>query len=281
MRKGAVRFLLLLSLFAVMLAQPAAAGSSSWALYDNFNSGLLDPAKWTGQEEGNTIGRETLRTIILGKLYLMERSYGYTNSNAGVPWIQQKLWFTNGPNVKAIKASVRPTSFETVGCDNNPDPTWVAARLAGYFFNTGSAAPANGLNDVQALIGVNHFSNLDEDKNQSSVIAVVRQCIDAECNTFNTLYHETLGNLKMGQQGILSLEWDKDNHSFIFMFNKKTFTYSYNIEQYPDNFRSFYTGKRLDTSTQVSNCILTTQTDRPTAFISAIFDDVYIKTLSP
>jgi hypothetical protein len=259
----------------------ARLSSLKWLLYDDFKSGIIDPGKWSCLEEGNSVGRETQRTIVGGKLNLLERGYSYSNSNVGEAWIQQKVYLTNSPNIKAIKATVKPLNFEAVGCDNNTQPTWVVARMAGYFFNTGSVAPVNGINDVAAWIGVYRDSSLNEDEGSATIKALVRQCTDRDCITYNILYDENVGNIKKGQQAVLSLEWDKPNHRFIFMVNNKKYTYSYDTIQYPDTFGSYWKGKRLDVSSNVPNCKLTPETPRPTGLMKATFDNVYIKTFSP
>jgi hypothetical protein len=280
MRKGTVRSLLLVCLVALVPAQLAGAAASKWVLFDDFKSGIIDPAKWNGVEEGNSIGRETQRTVAGGKLTLLERCYGFTNSNSGVPYEQQKLYFANPANIKAIKATVKPIKFEAVGCDNNTEPTWAAARIAGYFFNTSSVAPTSGLNDVQAVIGIYYDSSVNEGEDNATIKAIVRQCTDKDCNLMHVLHDETIGYIKKGQQSVLSLEWDKTNHKFVFLFNKKTFVYTYDSTSYPENFPSYYKGKRLEAAAQVANCTLTKETQRPTGLMHAIFDDVYIKTLS-
>jgi hypothetical protein len=281
MRSGAVRFVLLVCLLALVPAQMEATASSTWVLYDNFDSGIIDPTKWTCMEEGSGFGRETQRTIVAGKLNLLERSYGYTNSNTGVAWEQQKAYTIGPRNIKAMKATVKPLKYEVVGCDNNAEPAWVAARLGGFFFNTGSAVPTDAINDVQALIGVHRRSTDDEYDDNTTVEAVVRQCTNKTCDAYNIIYNKTFGHLKNGQQTTLSLEWNKAEHKFIFKFNNKTYNYIYNTKIYPDTFPSFYSGKRLDSSTQVPNCILTSETPRPSGLMQATFESVYIKTISP
>jgi hypothetical protein len=280
MSKKMMGFLLLTCLVTLATAQPASAAASNWVLYDDFTSGIIDPTKWNGLEEGNSIGRETQRTATGGKLTLLERCYGYTNSNAGVPYEQQKLYFANGPNTKAIKATVKPVKFEAIGCADNTASTWAAARIMGYFFNTSLTSPTSGTNDVHALIGIFHDSSLNQDEDNATIKAMVRQCTDNNCNTANIMYEKTLGSIKIGQQAVLSMEWDHANHKFIFMLNKKIFSYKYNSASYPDNFPSYWKGKRLEASAQVANCIVTPEMQRPTGLMQATFDDVYIKTLS-
>lgn len=259
----------------------ARLSSLKWLLYDDFKSGIIDPTKWNGLEEGNGVGRETQRTAVGGKLTLLERCYGYTNSNVGVPYEQQKLYFANGPNIKAIKATVKPVKFEAIGCATNTESTYATARIAGYFFNTSPTPPTSGLNDVQAVIGIFHDSSLNQDEDNATIKAMVRQCTDNNCNTLTVLKQITLGSIMMGQQAVLSLEWDQAHHKFIFMLNKKIFTYKYNSTSYPDNFPSYYKGKRLEAAAQVANCTLTTETQRPTGLMNATFDNVYIKAISP
>jgi len=88
-----------------------------------------------------------------------------------------------------------------------------------------------------------------------------------------------LGTIKKGQQAVLSVEWDKTHHKFIFQrYLQKAVVFAYDPNVYPDTLVSTYAGKRLDAYIEVPNC---TSLPRPTGYINALFDNVYIKTLSP
>ena len=51
-------------------------------LYDDFNTELIDPGKWFGEQFGFA-GREAVRLIRGNHLHLVDRAYGGTDSDSG------------------------------------------------------------------------------------------------------------------------------------------------------------------------------------------------------
>jgi len=273
MTRGIAGFLLVLCLFVT--APVYAAG---WVLYDDFKSGVINPAKWIGQESGD-VARESARIITSQKLNLVERGYGNTDSNAGLPTVKTMLYFTNSQNIRGIKATVRLVDLEVIGCDNNTSPVQIFARLMGYFFNTGPQVPDSASNDIFALIGIRRVSDSIDPEDTARVEVRVKHCLDDACRLMTTLFTEDLGTIKKGQQAVLSMVWDKTHHKFIFQRNtQKAVVFTYDPEVYPDTLVSTYGGKRMDAYIEVPNC---TSIPRPTGYINTLFDNVYIKTLSP
>ncbi len=273
MRRGITGFLLVLCLFVT--APVYAAG---WVLYDDFKSGVIDPFKWIGQEIGD-VGRESARIITSQKLKLVERGYGNTDSDAGLPTVKTMLYFTNPQNIRGVKATVKLVDLEVIGCDNNTSPVQIFSRLMGYFFNTGPQVPDSVANDVFALIGIRRGSESLDPEDTARVEVRVKHCLDDACRLMNTLFTEDLGTIKKGQQAVLSMEWDNTHHRFIFRRDlQKAVVFVYDPQVYPDALVSTYAGKRLDAYIEVPNC---TSLPRPTGYINVLFDNVYIKTLSP
>jgi hypothetical protein len=273
MKKGIVSFLVLLSLFVAGQALAA-----SWVLYDDFKSEIIDPDRWFGQESGN-VARESARSITSQKLNLLERGYGDTDSNAGLPTVKNMLYFTNSTNIVGIKATVKLLDFEVAGCADNTSPVQVFARLMGYFFNSGVQVPDSAANEIFALIGIRRISESIDADDTARVEVRVKHCVDDECRIMDTLFTKDLGTIKKGQQAALSMTWDKTNHKFIFQRDsQKTVAFAYDTNLYPDTQVSSYLGKRLDTYIEVPNCM---STPRPTGYINVLFDNVYIRTLSP
>ena len=273
MRRGIVSILTLLCLFVT--APVYAAG---WVLYDDFKSGVIDPLKWIGQESGD-VGRESARIITSQKLKLVERGYGNTDSNAGLPTVKTMLYLTNPQNIRGIKATVKLLDLEVIGCDNNTSPVQIFARLMGYFFNTGPQVPDSAANDVFALIGIRRFSDSIDPEDTARVEVRIKRCLDDACRLMDTWFTKDLGTIKKGQQAVLSVEWDRTHHRFIFQRDlQKAVVFAYDRKAYPDTLVSTYGGKRMDAYIEVPNCI---SPPRPTGYINALFDNVYIKTLSP
>lgn len=274
MKKGVGSFLLVLCL-SVTVPGHAAGG---WTLYDDFSSGIINPDKWFGTEGGKT-GRETKRIIVSEKLNLSERCYGGTDSNDGGSYSEQTLRITNPSNIRGFRAVVKPVKFEAVGCDNNTTYTaWVFARLIGRFFNTDPQSPDSSANDVYAYLVIERDSLSADPEDTARISAKVRRCIDDNCTHYNTLFWKDLGSIEAGQSATLSLEWDKANHKFVFKRDKSTVVYAYDTKQYPDTFPPMFVSRALSVVSGVPNC---TSGPRPTGFMNASFDKVYIKTFSP
>lgn len=274
MRRIVACFLLLLCL---LVSRPVFA-ASVWTLYDNFNSGTINPDKWYGYEDGTT-GRETTRKVVSGKLNLIERCYGYTNSNDGATFVEQSLGFNNPQNIRGIKALVKPITVETIGCNTNSHRTLAWARLFGKFFNTDPQGPNNRTNDVYAQITVERDSLSTDPDGTARIRAYVRQCLDINCNKVKTLYaNEDLGTINEGLSATCSIEWDKAHHKFIFKRDIQAVEFAYDTNKYPDTFPPAYHTKTLAVLSEVPNC---TSTPRPSAHMNALFDNVYIKTFSP
>jgi hypothetical protein len=266
--------LLLLCSFVTV---PVYAGNG-WTLYDNFNSGTINPDKWYGYEDGTT-ARETTRKVVSGKLNLFERSYGYPDSNDGATFVEQSLGFNNPESIRGIKAVVNFITGETVGCNTNSHRTLAWVRLFGKFFNTDPQGFNNRTNDVYAQITVERDSLSTDPDGTARIRATVRQCMDIICNKVNTLYaNEDLGSINEGQSATCSMEWDKTHHKFIFKRDTHAVEYSYDTNKYPDTYPPAYHTKKLAVLSEVPNC---TSTPRPSAFMNALFDNVYIKTFSP
>ena len=278
MRRGMVGLLLLLSLLSLITVLPASAVAAGWVLYDDFQFGVIDPDKWYGTEIGST-GREAERNAVSKKLNMLERSYGYTDSNTGSPSAEINLYSTQGASIKGMKATVKSLQFDTIGCDNNTNSTWVSVRLWGRFFNTDDS-PVDGTNDVYAYIGIYRDSSKSSpDDNITRVRATVCQCQNAACDSKITLFTKELGIIKKGKEVTLSMELDKDKHKFIFICTSKTANktvkFTYDQIKYPDKSSPYYKTKKLSVYSEVPNC--TSQT-RPVGFMNAVFDNVFIKT---
>jgi len=278
MRRGIGGVLLLLLLSSLFAALPAYAAASDWVLYDDFQSGVIDPAKWYGTEIGST-GREAERNAVSKKLNMLERSYGYTDSNTGSPSAEINLYSTQGADIKGMKATIKPVQFDTIGCENNTNSTWISARLWGRFFNT-DETPVDGTNDVYAYIGIYRDSSKSSpDDNITRVRATVCQCQNAACDSKITLFTKEFRIIKKGKEVTLSMELDKDNHTFIFGFTSKTYKkiekFTYDPITYPDKSSPYYKTKKLSVYSEVPNC---TSKTRPVGFMNALFDNVFIKT---
>jgi hypothetical protein len=174
---------------------------------------------------------------------------------------------------------VKPTAFEAVKCKTNTDTTSTNASLLGNFFNTNPQGNGSRANDVFASISVVRDSkSYLKAPNTANVAVNVGQCQDADCNTVTFLYSQSLGKINKGVSTTLSVEWDATNHQFLFKRDNNSLVFSYDPATYPDDSPPAYNGKLLGVGGAVANC---QSTPRPTAYMNALFDDVYVKALTP
>jgi hypothetical protein len=131
-------------------------------------------------------------------------------------------------------------------------------------------------NDVYAWIGIWRDSESTDDNVTARIGTRIKLCTNATCSSTYTAYSGSLGTIKEGQQAVLSVEWDKANHKFSFQRDKQAaVVVPYDPATFPDTLAPTIVIKRLQIDTEVPNC---TSNPRPTGFINALFDDVYMKT---
>jgi outer membrane protein assembly factor BamB len=259
------------------LRHTANQSTTTWTLYDDFGSGLIDPEKWVASDNGSQL-RERAMLVSSKKLNLLQRSYGTLDSNTGTSPADLKVTFANSPKVMGIKALVKPTAFEATGCSGNTACTSADASLLGYFFNTNPQSNGSRNNDVFASVGVVRDSKSKDAENTGTVFAKVGQCQDDACGTVTYLYSKTLGKLTKESSAVLSVEWDAANHKFLFKRDSKSLAFSYDPTTYPDESPPAYNNKSLGVSSAVANC---QSSPRPTAFMNGFFDNVCVKALTP
>ncbi|MEI2781262.1 MAG: hypothetical protein V9H25_08350 [Candidatus Competibacter sp.] len=253
--------------------------SSVWAgeplaLYDNFNSNFINPNKWFGRTGGAGAGLQTLeevRLIILGNLNLLTRTYANTTTNDGDSYNNQGLGFINPSSIKAIKTSIRVIGFELNGCSNGDTTSRVRARIHGNFFNADVPTPGSAMNDVIANIALIRQIETTDSPSTLQVIANIARCLDASCLQFDSLNETSLGTASVGQNVTLRLELDKNHHQFIVQRDSQPeiLIPYYVLDSSPPGAQS----KRLEVGSWMANC---TAQPRPTGFISALFDNVYV-----
>jgi hypothetical protein len=264
MKVAAVLFVLL-SAFLVCNAADAA----DWVLYDNFNTKTINPSKWSGAEwTSNQTVEENTRMIEKNTLNLLTRFYGQTGLDTGVTNCSNLVRFANPKPIYGIKATVRVKGFSEVDCAANPTPSYARVRINGYFFNMGTSTPGSALNDVYALIGIR--TNPEE---ELEVFARAWLCTNANCSASTEIGSLTLGTINLNKKTTLSLEWDQANNRFI--FQQDNLAPVYINYDYPDSSEPGMSLKYLDAHGGAANC---TNTPRPSVFVDAYFDDVYVKT---
>jgi hypothetical protein len=256
--------------FLLLILSILPVHAESLVLYDNFNSGEINPDKWVGYESNNNAAREVVRQIRNGRLNLSTCSYGSTGSNIGGQAGGPYLRFNNPGLVKAIQAIVQVNKCEIAKCAGNDTVGKAKARLRGCFFNTNAAVPGSTIHDVCADITITRTTDSMEPSDVLHIVGNVWECLDANCNTSDVLGSKDLGVISLGQKANLLIKWDKENHRFIFRRDQKSKVVPYTAS---DEIPPSADRKQLDIYYLVSNCVGMTL---PKVKMEAFFDNVYV-----
>jgi hypothetical protein len=101
--------------------------------------------------------------------------------------------------------------------------------------------------------------------------ALVFYCANRPCTTGTELYRKDLGPVMRGERVRLRLQWDRDNHRFIFQRDEAPEVVAPYAES--DTNPPGSPVKLLNAMLFVPSCAAT---PRPMAFIDALFDDVMV-----
>jgi hypothetical protein len=260
--------------FSLALLVGPANALEPFVLYDNFHTIFLDPDKWIGSESNTgVLILENSRENDWGRLHFRSRIYGGTASDSGRGFGGTRLVFTEADKVTAIKAKVQVIYVEAKGCATNPQYTRAAVRLVGYFFNTGIPTPGSGVNDVLASVSVQRQSDSTDKPNLLKVVASVVKCLNSNCTDADPIGSVDLGTTALWWTVPVSIQWDKDNHQFIFQLDRypKTYIPYYDL---PDTSPpGLQNNKRIEVQGLLPNC---TGEPQPVAFIDVFLDDVLV-----
>lgn len=254
----------------VVLAGLLAHAVEPLVLYDDFNATHIDPDKWVREEFGGADTRGILQ-LQDNRLHMFYRAYGKTDSDSGGLFNGLILGFSNSAAVTAIKATVQVNDIWATGCPTNPRTTVGSATLGGFFFNTDTETPGSAVNNVRALIGISRGSGSADPPDVLRAVSVVRHCADADCLVGPNLHFKDLGPVKRGEMARLRVQWDRDNHRFIFQRDDhpEVVARYMPLDTPPPGIR----GKGLAIYDIVADC---TATPRPVAVMEASFDDVFV-----
>lgn len=262
-------------LLVVLIGVPGYAAEERLIPYDDFNATQIDPDRWFGMgggtEEPISAITEAIRQIQDNRLRLLYRSHGRTDSDSGMSRNEFFLMFSNSAAVTAIKATVQVTDAAAASCPGNPEATIAAAILGGVFFSTAPSTPGSAVNNVAAFIGLSRESDSTDPPDILRVKSGVIHCANANCMASSMLYSQDLGPVKLGEMVRLRVQWDRDNHRFIFQRDDNPEVLApYTVS---DSAAPGIQIKYLNAIHLVPNC---TATPRPAAFIEAFFDDVMV-----
>jgi hypothetical protein len=263
----------ILVLVLVLLASALAkAGVSQLVLYDDFQSGRIDPSKWTGWQFFDPDVREAVRQLVgeeeNRRLRLSYTTYSATTDDSGGSGGGFGLAFP-------VPSAITETSFtavvhraEAVGCTSNPSLTVTDVELRGNFFNMESS-PTSQVGDVVAVIGI---SRTPTDVGGALTVAgFYSRCDDQFCGSQTPLDYRVLGSVQPGAASTLRIKWDQPNHQFIFQLNGGAEVVSrYTVS---DTTPAVFPYKAIELARVVPHC---TTTPRPFTSIDAFVSNVYV-----
>lgn len=253
----------------VFLAGTLVHAVEPMVLYDDFNAAQIDTNRWVREEE--SAGTEPIMQIRDNRLRLFNRSDGKTDYDRAREVSRLFLTLSNSAAVTAIKATVEVSDVRATGCPSNPQPTRAVTFLGGSFFNAATPTPGSELHDVWALIGLARNSNMDTPTDVLGVISLVGRCTTANCRTSSWLHARMLGPVKRGEMATLRVQWDRDNHRFIFQRDDALEVFApYTLSDTAPPSRQ---RKGLRLVYEIATC---TPPSQPVAFIEAVFDDVLV-----
>jgi hypothetical protein len=232
------------------------------APYDDFMATNIAPDKWRD-------GGEAIRELRDNQLHLVFESHGQTDSNRGRPRETFVQIFRDSAAVTAIQAKVRVTDVKAQGCSSNPAPTVASAMIGGVFFGTPTGGSGGTVRDTVAFIGVGSDSSASSDMLWTR--STVYFCANRDCTYGTELHGQFMGAVKRGETVTLRIQWDRDNHRFIFQRGdapEVIAPYAVSDTEPPGTPVKFLSAMHF-----VPNC---TTTPRPMAYIEAWFDDVRV-----
>jgi hypothetical protein len=242
--------------------------------YDDFNAAHIDPNRWSWTAGWGAAATEAIRQIQDHRLRLVYRSYGRTDSDSEVLGNGHQLFLPNAAAITAIQATVQVNDMVATGCRGNPTSTETFAGLGGFFFNTATPTPGSRLNEVQAGIRIVRASDSSEPPDVLRAQSFVLHCVEERsCSHLDPrtkLHFQDLGPVKRGEMTRLRVQWDRENHRFIFQRGDDPEVFA------PYTASDTASGdlhKTLIVLHSVANC---TTTPRPVAFMDASFDDVLV-----
>jgi len=270
-----VRNLLRVALLSLPQLWLLSTASAQLVLYDNFSKKTIDPTKWEGLQNFDSDLRESIRELTPtpgndddNRLHLGQRAYSAVTDDNGGSGGMWGLAFPNPSAITAISFTAVVTRANVSACSTNSGPTITEAEFRGNFFNVLSS-PTSSMGDVLADIGISRATT--DTSTSLTVAGFVNECADQFCGSQTNLAFQVLGTVSLGSTNTLSLQWDQPNHRFIFRLNNGNPVFArYSVS---DSTPPFFAEKGIDLSRVVPHC---TSTPRPSAFIDAYFDNVYV-----
>lgn len=241
--------------------------------YDNFSAKTIDPIRWVGL--GPDLDVREVERVVNGKsLMLTHRAYANTLSDTGDTGGVVGLAFWSF-DVTGAQFTVAAKKVEVTDCSPSRqlETTRTGAGFRGRFFSTQASGPGDQTGDVEVAIDISKVGGPNSGPNEFPlrVTAFYQRCDNATCGARTTLAFHELGAIGLGDETILTVQWDQANHQFIFKRDLVSQVVSpYTVSDiHPSSIR----GGLLGLGRVVANC---TTSPRPTVYVEATFKKVLV-----
>jgi hypothetical protein len=222
-----------LTLLISMVSSTAISAVEDLVPYDDFETGGINSSNWQF-----SVAR---RFVENGKLKMRHKMFGRTNADKGRSSGGVFMPFQKPEAITGIEATVVIKGLRNTRCPANAAASLSMFRIFGAYFNTSVVpnTPGDVLDDVLVDLHVEQESGTSQVNDNLAVVASIDRCILKDCDDTESLFYQNLGSALRGEEIKLKVQWDKDNHRFIF--------------QYDDNAPVFANYKESDTSPPGSN----------------------------
>ena len=267
-RRGLTMVMLLGAL--LLLGYPNAS-SAQLVLYDDFSTGLIDPAKWSGFEATGgpaSPTTEVARQIVSGGLQMRLSQYGRSDTDAGGARGATILNVVNPVPITTLQANVTVNNAKIQDCLVNFGPGTASAGIIGLFFNDGtSGGPSDQTGNIGAALRQvrDAFGNF-------TFLGTITRCTNPDCSTASVVGSAPFAaTWALGETHKLRLTWDAANDQFVFLVAPETESIPYVLtDTAPPVALNF---KALSVDTFAENCASGGQ---KRASIDVRFDDVRV-----
>lgn len=264
----------LVAIVSLALASASPSWAQTLATYDAFDSVLIKPLKWYGDEQRSFGGNqtETRRAIQAGRVRLENRTWGDRYNAVGNPSAaRNSLVALASPAITVMRATIVPRALDITDCPTSEFVGSVRARLFGFFFNAGESIAGNSVDDVFAAAQIHRTSASTDAPGLFRVIAYVGICLDEPCLGASSLGSVDLGTVALNTPITLEIRWEPGNSRFSFQRDANArVRVAYTVR---NRQAASWPVKRLDVTNQVPRC---RTRPRPASFLAAEFDDVMV-----
>lgn len=214
-------------LSVLVLCLVALPAHSQLEVFDDFNEGLIDPAKWSAiNQTQNSLNQS--RKLSAGALVLRSRSWAPT-SNARSDVLGLSIAPATARKVTGLSAEVSITGMRQKRCrQSNVESAKSFVALGGHWFKTGRSASRRGSNgDIVADIVIGRGFGQRLSGNKLEIFARIFVCRNNNCTRTQRLFEKKLSNARLKRTYQLAVQHYPDSKRFRFSAGEQRKWYSY------------------------------------------------------